>query len=357
MDEYSSDEDQSSKKRSRGSKKYKNSLGSAAFGESGGAKHNKEGKEDKKDIIAPLSDGDIISFLNSCSNCCSLAGNLNCCLFNQNDFLGRDGVIKLDMITACVRCCRNSIARKTPAEIDSYILVLYRECLVGESCSQMNGEMVHRMQWKLQIGGATPYGPYILCRKVFAYVWGISEYKLKSAAKTIKASSTGYASNMTHAIKPWNDASRIFDSYSFNEIKDIYEENMVFDDELFGLPPPTEMVRSTLTPLALSQQHCISWMNEYFEAFGDHSPNSFDDIKLNSGSIREQYDNFYYPQAAMELESMGAKPVAYPLFTSIWKVIYPTVTNRSYCSIMGEFNRFTSQHGGFLFYTLNVFTR
>lgn len=336
MGECSSDEEDGSKKRARSSKKYKNSLGSAKFGNVG---NNKEVKIESKDYIAltaPLSDADIISYLNNCGNCCSLAGNLNCCLFNQDDFLGPNGNIKLDMISAFVKCCRSSVARKNSEEIDAFTIALYHECLVDEYHNSTTGETAHRMEWKLQIRGAMPYGPYIVCRKVFAYVWGISEYKLKSASKTVKASRAGYASKMTHTTKPWNDASRVFDSYSFNDITKIYEENLVFDDELYGMPPSTEIVRSSLTPFALAQQHCVSWMGEYFEAFGDHSPNSFEDIKLNSGSIKEQYETFYFPQATMELESLGTKPVSYSLFTSLWKVIYPTVTNRSYCSIMGE---------------------
>ena len=332
-DNSGDEEHTSSSKRPRKTSRYKNALGSAKFGSS----HKIIKDDSKEESKEPINtDADIIAYLNSCNKCCSLAGNLNCCLFNQDDFKRPNNTIKLESIVALIKLCRNCTEAKSKEDLDRFAISLYRESLVSESKNIITQEISHQMSWKIQIRGTDPYGPYVVCRKIFAFVWGITEYKLKAVSKSIKDNHSGYVTNINHSNVPWTDSTRIFDSYSFNDVKDIFEENLVLDEELYGLAPPTQMVRATSTPYAISQQHCVSWMSEYFETFGDHSPNSFEDIKLNAGTMKEQYETVYYPQALVESESLGFKPVSYSLFTKLWSVIYPTVTNRSYCSIMGK---------------------
>ena len=45
-----------------------------------------------------------------------------------------------------------------------------------------------------------------------------------------------------------------------------------------------EMVRAAIVPFSIPQRLCCEWLKNYFENFGDMSPNG-KEIKLNQGKI------------------------------------------------------------------------
>ena len=66
------------------------------------------------------------------------------------------------------------------------------------------------------------------------------------------------------------------------------------------------------------------------------SPNS-NETKLNQGTIKEQYEKYYLPEATAQLENDEECPVSYSTFCALWRVVYPQCTNRPYCSIPGKY--------------------
>jgi hypothetical protein len=107
--------------------------------------------------------------------------------------------------------------------------------------------------------------------------------------------------------------------YNYQETEDIFDEN--------DLPVEDEWVRAAMSPLSERQNMCITWLEAYFEACGDHSPNS----ELTKISEPEKKGLFQKYQE--EMSSLNVDCVNYTRFLSLWKVLFPKFVSRGYVAV------------------------
>lgn len=89
------------------------------------------------------------------------------------------------------------------------------------------------------------------------------------------------------------------------------------------------MVRACLTPCSSAMQHCINWLEQYFQDNGDHIPNS-DETRVNV-LVRDLYQSY---QRSCEYKKL--RFVGYPTFSNNWKYFFPNCTRRPYVDIPGK---------------------
>jgi len=73
-------------------------------------------------------------------------------------------------------------------------------------------------------------------------------------------------------------------------------------------------------------------MEYYFNQFGDHIPNSKDEIHLDpidKLSIYEEYTD------EMDLLRSDTKPISYEQFLDMWRDLFPYVTIREFKAVTG----------------------
>jgi hypothetical protein len=72
---------------------------------------------------------------------------------------------------------------------------------------------------------------------------------------------------------------------------------------------------------------CISWLETYFEACGDHSPNS------ELTKISEPEKKGLYEKYQEEMNSLKVDFVNYTRLLSLWKVLFPKFVSRGYVAV------------------------
>jgi hypothetical protein len=90
------------------------------------------------------------------------------------------------------------------------------------------------------------------------------------------------------------------------------------------------MIRASLQPLAETQQFCSIWLLEYFEKYGDKSPNG-EETKLH---LMKKNDVYY--QYTHEFNLKKRPIVSETKFINLWNVLYPQYCMRQYCDIPGK---------------------
>ena len=91
-------------------------------------------------------------------------------------------------------------------------------------------------------------------------------------------------------------------------------------------------MKSSLVPLAERQQYAVLWMEDYFDKYGDQSPNS-EETQLCIMHKSDVYKKYFH-------EMSNANPprehVDYSLFNSLWNTIHPKSRSRPWCDIPGK---------------------
>lgn len=90
------------------------------------------------------------------------------------------------------------------------------------------------------------------------------------------------------------------------------------------------MIRAALQPFSDAQQFCSIWLLNYFEKYGDKSPNG-EETKLHLMKKNDVY--FKYVN---EFKSQGRQYVPESKFINLWNVLYPQYCMRQYCDIPGK---------------------
>jgi hypothetical protein len=91
------------------------------------------------------------------------------------------------------------------------------------------------------------------------------------------------------------------------------------------------MVRAAMTPLADSQQHATSnWIENHFDTYGDHSPNSLE-THLSISSKKEVW--LVYKK---EFEEKGMDVVTKEKFNELWNVLFPHFLIRPWINVPGK---------------------
>jgi hypothetical protein len=76
---------------------------------------------------------------------------------------------------------------------------------INENISEVSGTLKFKMDYKIFVNLNETYSG--VCRRVFAYCWGISEYEIKKISKALKISDGGYCDSYT--TRGFNDTSNL----------------------------------------------------------------------------------------------------------------------------------------------------
>lgn len=173
---------------------------------------------------------------------------------------------------------------------------------------------------------------YSVCKKVFAEVNGFRHEKFKQLARTIRdrklkeldiADDSDPMHDKSEILQPFKDSH--LHPYSAVEMNDIIAENVVGSTEI-QIP---DFVRSSGTPLADRQQLCIAWLDNYFKAYSDKSPNSL--LSKVSLTFKKDLHDLYVNQI-----TPLSTPVSYNRFLELWLVLFPYCINRPWCNVPGK---------------------
>ena len=88
------------------------------------------------------------------------------------------------------------------------------------------------------------------------------------------------------------------------------------------------MVRNAIVPYGDVQRDAVEWLKNYFDVYGDDSPNSVDTLVqvMLKGDLYKHY-----------VKDMATRPtVGEPRFGELWNVLFPYCQRRSYCDQPGK---------------------
>jgi len=94
---------------------------------------------------------------------------------------------------------------------------------------------------------------------------------------------------------------------------------------------PQTWVRESIAPASAASSHCISWMDQYFNDFGDHQPHK-SEIRLSVRTKTEVYEQYCVKAEAAEIEDC----VSLSTFNRLWNGLFPEVVLRSFVDIPGK---------------------
>ena len=114
--------------------------------------------------------------------------------------------------------------------------------------------------------------------------------------------------------------------FSVLEHEEIFSENVRGTVDM-NIP---EFTKCAMSPLAEKQSLCITWLDEYFKTYSDHSPNSL----LSKVSLTFKQDLYNLYVKAMKGQSIPT--VSYKRFLELWKVLFPYCINRPWCNVPGK---------------------
>ena len=118
-------------------------------------------------------------------------------------------------------------------------------------------------------------------------------------------------------MKSFSD-SQLLD-YNYQETEQVYSDN--------GLPVDDEWTRASMSPLSHRQDFCVSWLENYFDSCGDHSPNS-ELTKISEPEKKSLFNKYVEDMVQIQLESVN-----YTRFLEIWNVLFPRFVSRGYVAV------------------------
>jgi hypothetical protein len=214
----------------------------------------------KAPLPAPLpTQNEVFTFLNTKKRCCSKGTDSHCCLetyfLNESD----DGInlnasyaadesptVDTTKLYKFILALRKITRTKNKNEMDEHTLSEVRQCIKGTKERKTSTTLVASenvvfntnlqfvYEWSLGLltpqAGVALEGPFIVCREVFAFAWGISIRQIKNAAETIRESEYGYC--RSSKVRPLTDESRYFEEFSYDDVETVMRENVLVDNEL-----------------------------------------------------------------------------------------------------------------------------
>ena len=236
-------------------------------------------KSSSKPEMEPLpTQFQIITFLECRKKCCSRGTRDHCCL--ETYFLSpiEDSFASTDTTKLCrfITALRKLTRGKTEQEFDEHVIAEVRRSIKGVQ-SKKNAAPVtpfapadtqaantsqFTYEWTLSLieRGICLEGPFIVCREVFAYAWGISLRQIKNAVESIRASDFGY--NRSSKTKPLKDNSRYFEDFSYDDVETTIRENVLVENELgtFDVGRLTAMELASGVTIMLVSFKFLQWL-------------------------------------------------------------------------------------------------
>ena len=100
--------------------------------------------------------------------------------------------------------CRSRIAPLFQKQRETFLMEQFRGSIDKNISDHATGSTKFKMDFKINIDLSESYH---VCRKVFAYCWGISEYEIKQISRALKVADGGYCESYTTRIL--NDSSNL----------------------------------------------------------------------------------------------------------------------------------------------------
>ena len=84
-------------------------------------------------------------------------------------------------------------------------------------------------------------------------------------------------------------------------------------------------------PASEVQQSAYLWLANYVNTYGDHIPNSPDDINLHLLRRKDVYDEYCSQKTTVDEDI-----VTYERFMALWRVLLPKAKSRPWCNVTGK---------------------
>ena len=183
----------------------------------------------------------------STGKCCSKATRHHCCLEthflidNSSYQFQNDAVQTVDttQLYSFITALRTIVRNYNKKELDEHIIAEVRRCITRTTALDRgfaegsDSAKQFTYNWSLELSAASSahlrlVGPIFVCREVFVFAWGITDYQLKRTIDAIKLSDYGYVHSSK--VQSFTDHSRVFENYSFDEIETICQENLTMPE-------------------------------------------------------------------------------------------------------------------------------
>lgn len=92
----------------------------------------------------------------------------------------------------------------------------------------------------------------------------------------------------------------------------------------------SSMIRNAITPLAEKQRQAVEWLKNYFDVYGDDSPNSEETL------VQVMLKGDLYQHYLKDMVAAGREVVCQTRFGELWNVLFPFCQRRSYCDQPGK---------------------
>ena len=90
-----------------------------------------------------------------------------------------------------VKRCAAQIAPLGKSQREHFLMEQFRGSIEG-NITESNGGLKFKMDFKINLGLSESY---TVCRKVFCFCWGVSEYEVKLISKALKDSDGGHCNS------------------------------------------------------------------------------------------------------------------------------------------------------------------
>ena len=289
-------------------------------------------REDYQDIK-------IINQLDGLSHCCPSGGDWGCCL--KHFLLETTNIPDYERAVQYVRDNRivskegSSHDTRDPMIISTFKNSISKETIRGQ---ERIFEMDYRIPSPENLFGRD--NTVKCCKKALWVVYGISEHEWKKTSSLFKECPRGQNVTTLHH-KFYKDTT--LHEYTHAEAAKVFEDNLGYtggsfscydyvhnriDLHMYTLLLDLSMVRNSLVPFAETQRLAVEWLKNYFDVYGDDSPNSADILVqiMLKGDLYQHY-----------LKDMKGQPVvAETRFGELWNVLFPHCQRRSYCDQPGK---------------------
>jgi hypothetical protein len=233
-DSTDSDSESQPKAAAEGRKKTSSSRGAAKF--TSGGRSYKRRNPHCTDTIASLPSQDVVQdFFRDKRKCCGKATSNHSCLEsyflidNEQCQAHGDRIKSVDTTSLynCVTAFRTITRDKSDQDLENHLISEVRNAISGsqqrKEATGISDQFVY--SWCLELkGGHKPQGPFIVCREVFAFVWGTTVSRIKRIVGGLKQSDYGYI--FSSDVKSFTDESRYFEEFSYDEVESIMKKNL-----------------------------------------------------------------------------------------------------------------------------------
>lgn len=273
---------------------------------------------------------EIIGIVRKCQKCCKNATCfLSHCMRQGDNFRDEGALIDLNKVEDVVNSCRSKLRMLCKDELHEWVALRIRDAVKTSNASRK----VSTRKGKKKVSVFTysfkvsyKKQSFNTCRKAWSYLYGLSDHLVKATTTIVKNNGI----ENPHPTGDWSDSRPYTDAtilpFSANEVQQIFEDALGDDYE----EVKDEFVTAALSPHHEPNHDAAIWIEDYFDAVADHSPNG--ELKKISAPFKKDIWMDY----VNEKKGDQCSYVSYEAFRSIWSTCFPTYVIRKYCGIPGK---------------------